>query len=482
MAELTEEGLVIRRQPEVLASMLSSYQELVDPNLAIRDDEKFGQDANITATKIAELEEGLEVVVNSQNPLKAEGTSLDDIGVLLNVPRQAAAKSYTSTQSFTQQNGYILNAGSILENPNTLDRFVTTVSLTITTNACTRVEYSINTVLDSTLYRININDTAYTFTSDGSATALEIITGLKASIDTTSPTLFTATLDTDNTYLVIEGVNNQVLKVSTLAYMSTHNVTSLGYVEAQEFGSIDAPSNSVTNMITSSSVTTTNSTAYITGRDKESDEIYRTRMLTTQGTGGKATVEAIQDDVTVTEGVTVAKVTENDTSVVDGEGRPANSFETVVQGGVDLDIATAVRVAKPAGIQSYGNTGVVTTNKYGTQKTIYITRPPTINLAFKVEYTEHTETSFPSDGVDLIKTSIVESTDQLSLGQDVIPINYFGGIITAVGSLEALIVSVQQITNQGDTPNPVNWQTTKLSISDSEYARTIPSDITVEVI
>ena len=482
MAELTEEGLVIRRQPEVLTSMLSSYQELVDPDLAIRDDEKFGQDANILATKIAEVEEGLEVVVNSQNPLKAEGTSLDDIGVLLNVPRQAAAKSYTSTQSFTQQNGYILNAGSILENPNTLDRFVTTVSLTITTNACTRVEYSINTVLDSTLYRININDTAYTFTSDGSATALEIITGLKASIDTTSPTLFTATLDTDNTYLVIEGVNNQVLKVSTLAYMSTHNVTSLGYVEAQEFGSIDAPSNSVTNMITSSSVTTTNSTAYITGRDKESDEVYRTRMLTTQGTGGKATVEAIQDDVTVTEGVTVAKVTENDTSVVDGEGRPANSFETVVQGGVDLDIATAVRVAKPAGIQSYGNTGVVTTNKYGTQKTIYITRPPTINLAFKVEYTEHTETSFPADGVDLIKASIVESTDQLSLGQDVIPINYFGGIITAVGSLEALIVSVQQITNQGDTPNPANWQTTKLSISDSEYARTILSDITVEVI
>jgi len=482
MAELTEKGLVIRRQPEVLASMLSSYQELVDPNLAIRDDEKFGQDANITATKIAELEEGLEVVVNSQNPLKAEGTSLDDIGVLLNVPRQAAAKSYTSTQGFTEQNGYILNAGSILENPNTLDRFVTTSSLTITTNACTRAEYSINTVLDSTLYRININDTAYTFTSDGSATALEIITGLKASIDATSPTLFTATLDTDNTYLVIEGVNNQVLKVSTLAYMSTHDVTSLGYVEAQEFGSIDAPSNSVTNMITSSSVTTTNSTAYITGRDKESDEVYRTRMLTTQGTGGKATVEAIQDDVTVTEGVTVAKVTENDTSVVDGEGRPANSFETVVQGGVDLDIATAVRVAKPAGIQSYGNTGVVTTNKYGTQKTIYITRPPTINLAFKVEYTEHTETSFPADGVDLIKASIVESTDQLSLGQDVIPINYFGGIITAVGSLEALIVSVQQITNQGDTPNPANWQTTKLSISDSEYARTILSDITVEVI
>ena len=482
MAELTEKGLVIRRQPEVLASMLSSYQELVDPNLAIRDDEKFGQDANITATKIAELEEGLEVVVNSQNPLKAEGTSLDDIGVLLNVPRQAAAKSYTSTQGFTEQNGYILNAGSILENPNTLDRFVTTSSLTITTNACTRAEYSINTVLDSTLYRININDTAYTFTSDGSATALEIITGLKASIDATSPTLFTATLDTDNTYLVIEGVNNQVLKVSTLAHMSTHDVTSLGYVEAQEFGSIDAPSNSVTKMVTSSSVVTTNSTAYITGRDKESDEIYRTRMLTTQGTGGKATVEAIQDDVTVTEGVTVAKVTENDTSVVDGEGRPANSFETVVQGGVDLDIATAVRIAKPAGIQSYGNTGVVTTNKYGDQKTIYITRPPTVNLAFRIQYTEHTETTFPTDGVDLIKASIVDSTDQLSLGQDVIPINFFGGIITAVGSLEALIVSVQQITNQGDTPNPINWQTTKLSISDSEYARTILSDITVEVI
>jgi len=482
MAELTAEGLVIRRQPEVLEDMLSSYQELVDPNLAIRDDEKFGQDANILATTVSRLEEGLEVVVNSQNPLKAEGTSLDDIGVLLNVPRQPSAKSFTSTQRFTQQNGFILNTGAILENPNTLDRFVTTSNLTITTNACVKVEYSINTVLDSTLYRININDTAYTFTSDGSATALEIITGLKASIDATSPTVFTATLDTDNTYLVIEGVNNQVLKVSTLAYMSTHNVTSIGYVEAQVSGSIDAPSNSITRMVTNSNVTTTNPLAYTTGRDRESDELYRARMLTSQGTGGKATVEAIQDDVTVTLGVTVAKVVENDTTATDGEGRPAHSFETIVQGGTDLDVATAVRVAKPAGIQSYGNTGVVTTNKYGDQKTIYITRPPTINLAFKIEYTEHTETDFPTDGVDLIKASIVESTDQLSLGQDVIPINYFGGIITAVGSLEALIVSVQQITNQGDIPNPVNWQTTKLSIADTEYARTILSDITVEVI
>ena len=71
MAELTAEGLVIRRQPEVLEDMLSSYQELVDPNLAIRDDEKFGQDANILATTVSRLEEGLEVVVNSQNPLKA---------------------------------------------------------------------------------------------------------------------------------------------------------------------------------------------------------------------------------------------------------------------------------------------------------------------------------------------------------------------------------------------------------------------------
>jgi hypothetical protein len=478
MADLTPEGLVIRRQPEVLDSLEKSYQELINPDISVRDDEGFGQQTNIIALAFSNLEEAIEAVNNSQNLLKAEGTALDDIGSTKLIPRQAASKSFTSTQWFTESNGFNIQADTKLQNPITLDKFVTTAEINISTTNCVRVEYSITSVLDSTLYQVNVGATGYTYTSDGSATDLEIITGLKASIDGTSPTAFAATLDTDNVYLVITSTDNTPFLTSVEAYMLSQDVTTIGYVESEADGAINAPSNSVTKMVTSLSVVTTNPIAYTLGRAKESDEAYRLRIQTTQSSAGKATVEAIQDDTSLVVGVTIAKVVDNDLSTVDASGRPPHSFETIVQGGADADIGKAVLTAKPAGIESHGNTAVVTEDKYGNEKTVYITRPTSINLAFLVEYTKHTETDFPVGGDDLIKQAVKDYTDTLVLGQDITPLSYFGVIIDAVGALESLVVSVQQITNQGDPPVGGSWQTTKLSIDETEFGSTTLVDIT----
>ena len=477
MAELTSEGLVIRRQPEVRESLVESYQELVNPNISVRDDEGFGQQTNIMALKFAEVEEALEAIVNSQNLFKAEGSSLDDIGATKLIPRQAATKSFTATQWFTEQNGFNIPSGSILKNPVTLDRFNTTAIINVSTTESVKVEYSITDVLNTTLYQINIGSTGYTYTSDADATVLEIITGLKSSIDATSPTAFTATLDTANNYLVITSTDNKPFSTSVVAYMISQGVTVVGYVQATVDGSVNAPSNSVTKMVTSSSVITTNPIAYTLGRAKESDEVYRLRIQTTQNTAGKATVEAIQDDTSLVSGVLIAKVIDNDLSTVDAEGRSPHSFETIVQGGLDADIGKAVLTAKPAGIESVGNTAIATTDKYGNAKTVYITRPTSINLAFQIEYTKHGETTFPADGEDLIKQAVKDYTDALILGQDITPISYYGHIITAVGALAALTVSVQQIAAQGDAPVGGSWQTTVLAIGDSEFGSTTLVDI-----
>jgi hypothetical protein len=233
-------------------------------------------------------------------------------------------------------------------------------------------------------------------------------------------------------------------------------------------------------MVTSTSVVTNNPTAYVLGRSKESDEDYRQRLLTTRSTSGKATVEAIQDDTSVVTGVITAKVIENVLTITDPEGRPEHSFETIAQGGSDSDIAKAIWTAKPAGIESHGNTTVNTTDKYGNPQTVKLTRPTTVNLAFEVDYTPHSETSFPTNGESQITSKIAEITNAKTLGQDIIPISYFGDIMGEVGFLESLVIRVQQITNQGDTPVPANWQTTKLSISNTERANTIVSDIVVQ--
>lgn len=480
MAQLTGEGLVIDRQPEILDNLKENAQQDIDSNISIRDDELLGQSYNILSLELAKAQELLEAVNNNFNVLKAEGNNLDDLGTLLGIPRQGNSKSATTTQYFTDKNGTVIPLGTLLRNPITLDQFATTSQITVSNLECISIKYSVDQVLNSTTYQVNINDTAYQYTSDVTATELEIITGLKASIDVTAPTLFTATLDTINNYLIISSVDTTNIKVTFEAYLSTVEVTVKGSVEAEEFGAISAPSNSVTEMITSTSVVTTNPTAYTLGRVKESDEEYRERLLTTRSTAGKATVEAIQDDTSVVDGVTVSNVIENVLTITDPSGRPEHSFETIVQGGTDADVAKAIWTAKPAGIESHGNTTVVTEDKYGNPQSVKLTRPTTVNLAFEVDYTPHTETDFPSNGESLIVASIENNTNDNTIGEDVIPISYFGDIIGQVGYLENLVVKVQQITNQGDTPNPANWQTTKLAVSDAEYARTVTSDITVQ--
>ena len=480
MASLTGEGLVIDRQPVILQDLKDNAKIDINPNISIRDDEVLGQEYQILSLLLARHQELIEATNNSFDPYKAEGTHLDDIGTIVGVPRQASSKSFTTTQHFTEVNGYVIPTGSILENPLTFDRFLTTSQITLSNLTCVGVKYKADQILNNTLYQINVDNTGYTYTSDADATALEIITGLKASIDATTPTTFTATLDIDNNYLVIESVNSTTIKVTFEAYLSTVSVTGIGRVESEVIGAINAPSNSISKMVTSSSVITTNPTSYILGRGRESDEDYRVRILTTRNTSGKATVEAIQDDTSLVTGVITSQVIENATSLVDGEGRPAHSFETIVQGGEDLDIGNAIWIAKPAGIESYGNTPVAVTDKYGNPQTVELTRSTTINLAFEIDYTKHTETVFPANGESQIISVVTNKTNTLALGEDVIPVSYFGDIIAEVGYLEAITIRVQQIANQGDTPSGGSWQTTKLSVSDSELARTISTDITIQ--
>jgi len=482
MAGLTEAGLVIKRQPEVLADIVLAEQTNIDPDISTRDDELLGQLNNIISLAEADQWALAQAVNDNFNPLKAEGSNLDDVGVLISVPRQAGAKSTTTGQLFVGENGSTVPSGTILSNPITLDRFDVVNSIAISVNSCVSAKYSVATLLDTTVYTLSVNATEYTYASDGSATALEILNGIKADIDLDVDATWTATVDTPNEQLEIATSDTSNITIITITYLIADEVTVSGSVESQEVGAINAPPNSVTGIVTGASglTSSTNPAAYIAGRLRESDELYRARILISQQTGGKATVEAITDDVSVVAGVTTVVVTENDQITVDGDGRPPKSFETVVQGGLAADVALAIWISKPAGIETYGNTSTNIDDKYGNEHTINYTRPVAINLAFLVEYTKYSEEIFPVDGEATIAGTVQTITDALGLDEDVIPSRYFGPIYSAVAGIDSLVVSVQQITTPGDAPLPGSWQTTKLAIGAAEFGSTTSPDITVD--
>jgi uncharacterized phage protein gp47/JayE len=480
LAGLDENGLTIKRLPEVLADIVVSEQENIDPDISTRDDELLGQLNNIVATPIADVWALIQAVNDNFNLLKAEGKNLDDLGVLTSTVRQAGTKSSTPDQQFSGNNGVTVLAGTIVQNPITLDRFIVANNISISVGSCISAKYSVASVLDTELYTLSVNTTEYTYTTGVSATALEILNGLKAAIDADTAATWSSEVDTGEEQLAITTAGDDI-SIVTITFLLADEVTVSGLAEAEFEGEVSAPSNSVNTIVTSIAglASTTNPSAYIIGRLRETDEEYRARILVSQQSSGKGTVEAIQDDVSNVAGVTTANVMENDQSVTDLDGRPPKSFEVTVQGGTDAEVALAIWISKPAGIETFGTTSTNIEDSSGNQQTINYTRPLPVHLAILVEYTKYDEESFPAGGEASIASTVQSHTDGLGLDEDVIPSRYFGPIYAGTEGINSLVVKVQVLASPGDPIVPASWQTTKLPISFKEFASTTGTDITV---
>lgn len=101
-------------------------------------------------------------------------------------------------------------------------------------------------------------------------------------------------------------------------------------------------------------------------------------------------------------------------------GRPPKSFEAVVEGGTDQDIANKIWETKPAGIETFGNTSYTITDSQGDPQVIYFSRPTPIYIWVQVALTLYTEETFPVNGVQSVATAINNYGNSLGIGVDVL--------------------------------------------------------------
>lgn len=181
-------------------------------------------------------------------------------------------------------------------------------------------------------------------------------------------------------------------------------------VEALEYGAIgNVEPNDISIIVNPQSGinSVTNQDAFFNGQDEEMDEKLQDRYYESLGRLGSRRVESIEanvlDDV---EGVRAAVVIENDTNVEDADGRPPNSFETVVLGGLDEDIAMAIFRKKGGGIRAYGSTVFTYTDNRGIVHEIGFTRASTVSVYVKVYIKKNNQ--FPINGDDLAVAHIVK--------------------------------------------------------------------------
>jgi hypothetical protein len=130
------------------------------------------------------------------------------------------------------------------------------------------------------------------------------------------------------------------------------------------------------------------------------------------------------------------------------DGRPAKSFEVVVEGGDEVEIAETIWAYHPAGIESYGDVTRTITDEDNLPQTVKFSRPTTIHIKMEIDYTKYDEESFIVSGEQGIKDAAFLYGSSLNIGVDVIPQRFFGSIFSNVQGLSSLVIRISSSTDE----------------------------------
>lgn len=476
MAGLTKDGLVIARYPEIVERVQKVQEQEISPIVAKGADSAIGEHTHIFSDEIAAVYELMEAVNRNFDPAYAEGKNLDDLGSLIGIERLGEEKSFGVVR-VSCLDGVTFPVGSVFRSSVTGRRFKTSASFIATTSLCYSCEYSVAQVLDSTTYTININTGVYSYTSDGTALESEILAGLQADINGDSNATYTASVV--GSRLIITSDTDDEIVVFSDTYLKAEVAVKDIIVYSVEYGPIVALAGTVTELVSpiDGVLSVTNLSDFILGRLKETDEEFRQRFFLSGGREGKATYASMLGVLGDLDGVSLVKIEENDTETTNGDGLPPNSFEVIIQGGSDAEIAAAIWETKPLSIPSHGSTSTNHIDSTGVQRTVKHTRPTALNLALRFTYSESAEESLPDNATDLMASQALLFINNLGPGVDVIPKKLTGPIYTNVPGVDELIIDIQEITNPGDAPSGGSWQTTSLAVPIREYAQVTLQDI-----
>lgn len=242
-----------------------------------------------------------------------------------------------------------------------------------------------------------------------------------------------------------------------------------GQMVAQEAGPIIAPAGTLTNIETPvrGLDEITNDADATVGRPVESDPELRLRRARSLQVTGAATVGAIRSRLLEqVDDVTAATIIENRSDEEDAQGRPPHSFEAVVTGGTDADVALQIWEAKAAGIETTGTVTEIVIDSTGKEQVIRFSRP--IERYIWIRLTLDPIDELPDNAEQSAIDAVVEKGEQLMLGEDVIWQSFVGPVHRAVDGLKEVIVEVAVTDDPEEEPS--SFETENITIENNELA------------
>lgn len=483
MAGLTDQGLVIKRLPEIISELQSEAQQifadLVPPGDKVDTSETttIGRLIGLVAPSHADLWEAVQQVHDSFNPNAASGYALDNIVTLSGINRLGAEPTRASC-IFEGNNNVLINLSAKVSSSTTQRIFSLAGTVSLNQYQASGIGISVNNIQNSTAYTVSystdgVSFTDITITSDASATSNEILAALKTAFDTTTGGTFT-TYYQDSYLFITRADPFQTVNFELTPNLRVQKCQKLGVVYCDELG----PLTQLANTIDTIAVPVLgwdkvhNPLDAADGRYEETDEELRERFRNSKFFQAANILESLIDALRNVDDVEDVVAYENDTDTTDSLGIPPHSFMPIVLGGLPTSIGEAIWQNKPTGIHSFGNTTVVVADSQGIGHSISFRRPDNVTIYVKMSVTDIG--GMPGDVVAQIKEALVNYFEQnYSIGDDVI----YSRLYAPINSIAGFQVNNLYL---GTAPNPNG--VANLTIAYNQVAKLSADNITVSIV
>lgn len=461
---LTEKGFNARRFTDIRSEM---FDEMVS-NLAIELDTSPNQVlsiiTNIFASSVTDIEELAQAVADNFNIDKAEGKYLDDLVAIVKLRR--LGDSFTTGVIHVESTAISssIPAGTTFSDTQG-NEYTNSIAAPVSNLEATKV--AIQPVGTSGIFSVVIDGVTHSVTYQSETTPQAVVIALRGEILGTAPTKFTVNIQS-NDQLVIELVDkSNTISVVPNANMQVASVEVPVVVTATEVGVIDPEVGALSN-ITSNLTGVLNVTNYFrlsVGRSRETDEELRVRQQGSTQIAGSATAPAMFAKLSNIIGVSQVRVFENKSGTINTGGLPFKSFECIVQGGDEQTIGNTIYNTMPLGVETYGNITTIVRDYAGNNEAVKWSRPSLRYINVLVTFDAYDEETFPDDGIQTIKNTVVEVGEALTLDEDVIPQRFLGHIYNAVTGIAEMTVEVGTSVNPASpSPDQVQYSTDRIAI------------------
>lgn len=474
---VTETGLKRKTLQEVRAELERAFKEVFGTDFETSVDSPNGLLISQLALAFGNLWDLAFEVFTSRDPGEATGVSLDFAAALNGLNRREATACNGTAVLYTLENSEVtIPSGSLAQRSRGKLNFSLDEDVTINPASCDRL-----LIVDEGLAR----DTDYVFhfaqpvgnltfrweTGDSRTAAEALAAAINSAGGNASLEDGSVSVTADSSKV---GISAPVPDDCSVYKGTEGSFTAVTEgTQTCEIGELDTIPRSVDGWDR-----VKNYEAFVPGTDQETDTELRVRRaasaraIIARGTDASIAAHLIEE---VT-GVTAASVTSNRTMSTDAAGRPPKSFEVLVAGGSDLDVAQNIWENQPSGIQSYGNTSVEITDSEGAGQVISFSRAQAKYLWLKITYHRYTEEQAPTE--EEIKAALVNwAAQEYRLGVDVITQRVMQGLYGVQGIGNAFAQAA--ITNTPDGTPAYGNSMDVIPVGSAQYASLTADRITL---